>query len=159
MDEQAVLLANFQRDLPNGLQEGLGLDIADGAADLRNHHVGVCLFAHAVHEFLDLIGDVRNDLHGRAEVFAPALLVQHVPVDLAGGQVGILVQIFVNETLIVSQIQIRFRAVLCDIHFAVLIGAHGSGVHIDIGIQLLSGDLQASRFQQAAKGGGGNALA
>ena len=35
------------------------------------------------------------------------------------------------------QIQIRFAAVLGHVHFAVLIGTHGTGVHIDIGVELL----------------------
>ena len=35
VDEQAVLLPYFQRDLAHRLQEGLGLDITDGAADFR----------------------------------------------------------------------------------------------------------------------------
>ena len=102
MDEQTVLLAHLQRNLPDSLQKGLGLDIADGAADFGDYHIGVRLLAHPVDEFLDFIGDMGNDLNGGAKVFPPALLVQHIPVDLTRGQVGKLVQILVDEPLIVT---------------------------------------------------------
>ena len=91
MDKEAVLPADLQRDLANGLQKRLGLDVADGAADLRDNDVRVGLFADGVDEFLDLVRDVRNDLHRRAEIFAAPLLVEDVPVDLTGRQIGILV--------------------------------------------------------------------
>ncbi len=35
----------------------------------------------------DLVGDVRNHLHGAAEVVAAPLLVDHRLVDLSGGEV------------------------------------------------------------------------
>ena len=47
VDEQAVLPPYLQSDLPDGLQEGLGLDIADGAADLGDDHIRVGLLADA----------------------------------------------------------------------------------------------------------------
>ena len=144
MDKEAVLPAHLQRDLPDSLQKGLGLNIADGAADLGDDHVGVRLLTHPIDKFLDLIGDVGDHLHGGAQILPPALLVQNVPVHLAGGEVGVFVQILVDEPLIVTQIQIRFRTVLGDVDLTVLIGAHGAGVHIDVGVQLLSGHLQPS---------------
>ena len=159
MDKQAVGRAHLQRDLPHRLQEGLGLDVANGAADFRDDHVRVGLLAHPVDKFLDLVGDVGNDLDGGAQIFPLALLVQHVPVHLAGGQVGVFVQILVNKTLVVAQVQVGFRAVLGDVHLSVLVGAHGARVHVDIGIQLLGGHLQPPGLQQSAQRRGGNALA
>ena len=58
-----------------------------------------------------------------------------------------------------AQIQVGLRAVVGDEDFAVLIGAHGAGIHVQIGIQLLVGDLQAPLLQKAAQGRGGDALA
>ena len=45
------------------------------------------------------------------------------------------------------QIQIRFRTVLGHINLAMLVGTHGAGIYIDIRVQLLCGDFQASGFQ------------
>ena len=159
MDKEAVLPAHLQGDLPDRLQEGLGFDVADGAADLGDDHVGVGLTAHAVDEFLDLVGDMGDHLDRRAKVFSPALLVQHVPVDPAGGQVGPLVQILVDEALIVSQVQVGFGPVLGDVDLPVLVGAHGAGVHVDVGVQFLGGYLQPPGLQQTAQGGRRDALA
>ena len=100
-----------------------------------------------------------NHLHGGAKVFAPALLIQHIPVHLAGGEVGVFVQILINEALIVSQVQIGLGAVFGDIDLSVLIRAHGAGVHVDIGVQLLCRDLQSPGLQQPAQRRGSNALA
>jgi hypothetical protein len=41
----------------------------------------------ALDVFLDLVGDVRDDLHGLAQVVAAAFLLEHALVDLAGGEV------------------------------------------------------------------------
>ena len=159
MDKQAVLLADLQRNLTNCLQKGLRLDVTDGAANLRNHHVGIGLFANAIDEFLDLIGNMRNYLNCGTQKFSSAFLVQYIPVDLTGGQIGVLVQVFIDKALVVTQVQVCFCAVFCNIYLAVLIGTHGAGVHIDIGVQLLRGNFQSAGLQQASKGGSGNSFA
>ena len=159
VDEQAVLLPYLQRDLAHRLQEGLGLDIADGAADFGDDHIRVGLPADAVDELFDLIGHVGNDLNRGTQILAPAFLVQHVPVHLSGSQVGELIQVFVDEALVVTQVQIGLRAVLGDVDLAVLVGAHGAGVNVDVGVQLLGGDLQSPRLEKTAKRRRGDALA
>ena len=100
-----------------------------------------------------------DDLDGLAQIRALALLVQDVPVDLAGGQVGVLVQVLVDEALIVAQVQVGLGAVVGDEHLAVLQGAHGAGVHVDIGVQLLAGHLEAAAFEQPPQAGRGDPLA
>ena len=137
MDKERVLAPLLKADLARGLQKGLAFNVTGGAADLGDDHVGICLRSHMVDKVLDLLCDVRDDLHGLSEVLAAPLLVQHVPVDLAGGKVGPAVQVFVDKALVMPQIQIRLAAVLGHIDLAVLIGAHGAGVHIDIGVKLL----------------------
>ena len=159
MDKEAVLCAYLQGNLPHGFQKRLGFNVTNGAADFCNDHIGIGFLCHGIHKFLDFVGDVGNHLHGGTQVFAAALLIQHVPVDLAGGEIGVFIQIFINEAFIVTQIQVGFRAVLGDIHLAVLIGTHGARVNIDIGIQLLGGNLQSSGLQESAQGRGGDALA
>ena len=100
-----------------------------------------------------------DHLHGLAEVLAPALLVQHIPVDLAAGQIGEAVQILVDEALIVPEVQIGLTAVLSDVDLAVLIGAHRARVHVDVGVQLLCRHLQPAAFQQPPQTRGGDTLA
>ena len=45
-----------------------------------------------------------------------------------------------------SEIEIRFGAVLGDEHLSVLIRAHRSGIDIYIGVEFLRGYLESARF-------------
>ena len=58
-----------------------------------------------------------------------------------------------------AQIQIRLSAVVGDEDLPVLIRIHGTGVHVQIGVQLLNLHPQAPLLQKAAQGRGGNPLA
>ena len=100
-----------------------------------------------------------DDLNGTAEVLALTLPVQHVPVDLTGGDGRVDGQVLIGEALVVTQIQIGLGAVIGDEHLAVLIGAHGARVHVQVRIQLLVGHLQAALLQQTAQRSSGDALA
>ena len=81
VDEDRVLAADVVAELADRLEERQRLDVADRAADLDDHDV--VLRREAPHRRLDLVGDVRNHLHRRAEVFAAALLGDDVEVDAA----------------------------------------------------------------------------
>jgi hypothetical protein len=52
----------------------------------------------------------------------------------------------VRETLVVTQIQIRLRAVIGDKYLAVLKGRHGAGIDVQIRIEFHQVDAQASAF-------------
>ena len=149
----------LQRDLPRRLQEGLALDVAGRAADLGDDHVRAGLFLQTVNEVLDLLRDVRDDLHGLPQVFPAALLVEHVPVDLAGREVGKAVEVLVDEALVVSEVEVGLAAVLGHVDLAVLIGAHRPGVDVDIGVELLRRDLEPAALEQPPQRGRRDPLA
>ena len=100
-----------------------------------------------------------DDLDSLAQVGTLALFVQHIPVDLAGSQVGVFVQVFIGKTLVMAQVQVGLGAVVSHKDLAVLQRAHRAGVHVDIRVQFLACHFQAAGLQQAAQAGGGNALA
>ena len=158
MDEQHVAHRPLRRHLADGLQEGLGLDIAHRAADLGDDHVHI-LALHGIDAAFDLVGDVGDDLDRCAQIVAPALAVQHGPVYLAGGDGAVAGQVLIHEALIVAQVQVRLRAVVSDEHLAVLIGAHGAGVHIDIGVEFLVPHPDAPLLQKPPQGRRADALA
>ena len=89
---------------------------------------------------------MRNNLHSRAKVFAATFLVQHIPVNLTCGKIGIFVEIFINKALVMTEIQVGFSTVLGHIYFTVLIRAHCTGINIDIRVKLLCGNLETSCF-------------
>ena len=87
---------------------------------------------------------MRDDLHALSKVFAGAFLAQHFLVDLAGGDVRLLAQIHVKETLIVADVEIGFGAVLGDIDFAMLERIHSARINVDVRIELLLQNLDAT---------------
>ena len=146
-------------ELAQRLEERQRLDVADRAADLGDHEVHVLRLGHEPDPVLDLVGDVRDHLHGAAEVVAAALAPDHRVVDRAGGDVRAARGVGVGEALVVAEVEVGLRAVLGHEDLAVLERAHRARVHVDVRIELLEGDAEAARDQQAADGGGGDALA
>ena len=76
VQEEHVVAADLAAHLSGGLEERQRLDVADGAADLVDHDVDVRA-GHRQHLVLDLVGDVRDHLHGVAQEVAAAFLGDH----------------------------------------------------------------------------------
>src|SRR5690606_9948623 len=128
-----------------------------GAADLDQGHV--VAFGGLVDAAPDLVGDVRDHLHGRAEVVATALLADHGFVDPAGGDRIAAAQAGAHEALVVAQVQVGLGTVVGDVDLAVLERAHRARVHVDVRVQLHHRDLQATGLEDGRKRSGGDALA
>ena len=198
MEETAVLSADLLHQLTNGLQEDGALDIADGATDLNETDVGLVALlvdgtagnggdpilvrsAQGLTTYLDLVGDVGNDLDGLAEIVAAALALNDSLVDLrgmsgrrraylAGGDVVVSAELHVEESLVVAEVQIGFATISQNVDLSVLVGGHGAGIAVlgvddvcgrtyDVGIDLDGRDLQSVRLQQNAEAADGNAFA
>lgn len=99
-----------------------------------------------------------DNLYGGSQVFPLSFFIDHRLVDFACRHVGGFGQIFINETFVVSQIEIRFRAVISDKDLAVLVRTHGTGIDIDIRVKFLNGNFVPSVFQKTAEGSGGDAF-
>ena len=108
---------------------------------------------------LDLVGDVRDHLHGASEVVAAPLLLDDALVDLAGRPVGVLRGQRAGEALVVTEVEVGLGAVVGHVDLAVLIRAHRPGIDVDIRIELLQRDPVAVTFEEAPDRGGGQALA
>jgi hypothetical protein len=68
----------------------------------------------------DLIRDVGDHLHGGPEILTAPLLRDHRQVNPPGRDVIHLRQRAVDEPLVVTQVEIGLRAVVGDVHLAVL---------------------------------------
>ena len=123
MDVEHVPLAHVLAHLADGFEEGLPLDVADGAADLDDGDVGLKLARGVYDATLDLVGDVGDDLDRAAEEVAAALRGDDFTVDLARGDVVQLGQVFIDEALVVTQVEVGLGAVVGDEDFAVLVRA------------------------------------
>ena len=152
-----VVVAQLDAELADRLEERQRLDVAHRAADLDHAHVGVAR-AHA-DAVLDLVGDVRDHLHGRAEVVAAAFLGDDALVDAPGREVAVAAGRGAHEALVVAEVEVGLRAVVGDEHLAVLERAHRARVHVDVRVELDHGDLEAARLEDRAQRGGRDALA
>ena len=154
-----VVAAELRAQLADGLEERQALDVADRAADLDEHDVDVARGRDAQDAVLDLVGDVRDHLDGRAEVLALALAADDGVVDAAGGRVRGARRVLVDEALVVAEVEVGLGAVLGDEDLTVLVGRHRARIDVHVRIELLHADLEAPRLEQRAQRGGGDALA
>ena len=157
--EGHVLAALLVAHLPDGLEERQRLDVAHRAADLDDDHVGRRGARGLPDARLDLVGHVRDDLHGAAEIVAAPLPLDDRVVDRAGGDVGDAAEVLVGEALVVAQVEVGLGAVLGHVHLAVLVRAHRARVDVEVGVALLQRHLEPARLEQGAERGGGDALA
>ena len=100
---------------------------------------------------LDLVRDVRDHLHRRAEEVALALLAQHGVPDRARAVARVAREVLVDEALVVADVEVGLGAVLGDEDLAVLERAHRARVDVQVRIELLELDAQAARLQQPAE--------
>src|SRR6266513_1179011 len=145
VDVAGVVRAELEAHLPHRREERQRLDVSDRAADLDDRHFRFACAAGD--ERLDLVGDMRDHLHGAAEVVAAALLPYHRIVDLTGGEVVVPVHPGRLETLVVAQIEVGLGAVLGDEHLPVLEGAHRAGIDVDVRVELEESNFDAARFE------------
>ena len=58
-----------------------------------------------------------------------------------------------------AKVEVGFCPVIGHVDLAMLIGAHGAGINVYVGVELLNGDGVAVAFQQASDRSGSKALA
>ena len=159
MNEAHVFGALLATPLAHGLDEGLGLDIAHRAADLGDDDVGLRAVCQAADAILDGVGDMRDNLHRAAQKVTPALPGDEALVDGALSDIGIMREVLVDEALVVPQVEVALEAIVGDEDLAMLEGAHGAGVDVEIGVHRLHGDLVATGLEQGTERGRRDALA
>lgn len=158
MDHDAVLRTNLMLELSDSLKEWLAFDISNGSADLDYRYLSILCIGISVESVFYLIGDMWHYLYCVSSEITMALLLKDAPVYLSGCYIRILVETFVYKTLIVTEIQICFGAVVSDKNFAVLDRVHCSRINIDIRVELLACDFISSHLEKTSKRSSSNTL-
>jgi hypothetical protein len=153
VDVHALAPPDVDRELADGLEERQRLDVAHRAADLGDDDVDVARLGDQADALLDLVGDVRDDLDGAAEVVAAALAADHRVVDAAGGDVRRARRVRVRVALVVAEVEIGLGPVLGHEDLAVLIGRHRAGIDVDVRVELLQADGESAGHEEAADRG------
>jgi hypothetical protein len=148
VDVERVLAADVLAQLPNRLDEGETLDVADGAANLDEDDVDVV--RDGANAVLDFVGDVGNDLNRATEVVAAPFFLNYRQINLARCPVVVARRGRAREALVMAKVQIRLRSVVGDIHLPVLIRTHRARVDVDVGVELLQRYLVSVSLQERA---------
>ncbi len=142
--------------MPDGFEERLRLDVTHRAAHFDDDDVEP--FRGVAHATLDLVGDVRNDLHRTAQIVAAAFLADHLGVDAAGGEVVLARHAHAQKPFVVAEVEVGLRAVGGDVDLTVLERAHRAWIDVDVRIHLHDVDLEIAGFENGRQRGGEDAL-
>src|SRR4029077_3532012 len=96
---------------------------------------------NAPETILDLVSNVRNYLDTFSKKISPSLLLNDRGVDLAGGDVVVLWNVDVEESLVGSDVHVRLSTVFCDEDLSVDVRVHRSRVIVEVGVDFGSRDL------------------
>jgi len=91
-------------ELADGLEKRQPFDVAHGAANFAEHEINL-VFTHGK-EILDLVGDMRDDLNGFAQIIAAPFLFQDVGIDATRGHGIRFAGRHAGEAFVMAQIQI-----------------------------------------------------
>ncbi len=130
MNIKHIVTANIFAHLPDGFQKRLAFNVADGAADFNQHHIGAGLFGQLVEAGFDLTGQVWHNLDSAAQIIAAALFGDNGGIDLAGGDVRFGREVNVNEPLVIAEVKISFGTVTGDKDLTMLVRRHGARIYV-----------------------------
>ena len=91
---------------------------------------------------------MRDDLNRRAVEIAPAFLLDNFRVNRPGCEVVPMSHRLVDESFVMAQVKVSFRAVVGYKNFAVLKRVHGSGIDVNIRIHFQHLDAQTPALKQ-----------
>ena len=141
MDKDRIFMSDIMLELTDSFKERLALNITDSTAHFNDSDTGIRVCEITVKTVLDFVGDVRDNLYCASAKVAAALFLQYRPVNFTGCDIGIFIQAFVDESLVVAEIQVGLTAIVSDKDLAVLNRVHGAGVDVDVGVKFLHGDF------------------
>ncbi len=157
VDVEHIFTPDVVRHLANRLEKRQAFDIADGPADFDDRDVHALGDPHDA--LFDLVGNVRHDLHGPAEIVSPSLLGDDGIVDATSRVIVFLGQGQRGVALVMAEIQVGLCTVVGHVHFAVLVWIHGARIDVDVRIEFEEGDLESPALEQIADRGRRQSLA
>ncbi len=149
VDADGILAPEVVSKLADGLDERKRFDVADGAADLTDDEVDIVGIGER--EFLDRVGDVRNDLDGGSEIIAAPLAGDDVPVDSPGGDVVGLARGNAGEALVMAEVEVGLGSVVGHEDLAMLVWRHRSWIDVQIGIEFPDSDGVSTRLEKRSE--------
>ena len=88
-----------------------------------------------------------STLHGFAQIVAESLLVDYMLIYFARGDVVVPMQGYIQEALIIAQIQVDFATIVKHIDFSMLEGRKRARIYVYVGVDLDGGHFEATAFE------------
>jgi hypothetical protein len=151
VDEKTILTSDLITDLAYRLNKRLPLHVADRTADFRNDDVDFSALGDQVDVILDFVDNVRDDLYRAAIITSRTFAIDHVKIHATRRDIAFGCQIYIGESLVMTDIEVCLRPVLRHENFTVLCRIHECRVDIDIRIEFLNADVQSPRDQQSTE--------
>ena len=149
MNVDARIVRGFLSELADRFKKWQALNIANRAANFNQNEIKA--FIARSDELLDSIGHMGNDLHGAAQKIPAPFLGDNVLIDAPRGYIVLLVGRPAREALVVTKIEVGFRPIVGHKHLAMLIGAHGARIDIEIGIEFSQANAVTAGLQKSAE--------
>ena len=92
------------------------------------------------------------------QIVALALSIYHRLVDSPRGNRVVACGVYTRKTLVVPQVQVGLKAVLCHVALTVLVRVQRTWVDVNVGVEFLNSHFVAACLQQLANAGGYDSL-
>jgi hypothetical protein len=126
---QKVSLPSTSFQLSHGLNEGRALDIANGATQFNDAHIGTLVgivnrySCNPLDPVLNCIRKMRHNLDGLSQIVTPTLTLNYVLIYFAGGDVILAGECDIEIALVVPEVEVDFSAIIKDKDFPVPVTA------------------------------------
>ena len=130
MDKCRISLAQIPTQLANRLYVRQRLNVTHRAANLRNHHIVLPARPKQKNAAPYLIRNMWNDLNCLPQVLATPFLMDNAFIDLTTRHAVRLRGTLIQETLVVPKIQIRFRTIIRDVAFPMLVRVQRPRIYV-----------------------------
>ena len=146
-DNTNVFTTNFVAELTDGFKERLGFNITNRATDFNNRDSSFIGLEISMEAGFDFVCHMRNDLNSSSSVITMTFFGKNRFIDFTCRDIGMLIEFFINETLVMSEIKVGFSAIIGNENLTVLDWRPGSRVNVQIRIKLLPSNLVATGFE------------
>ena len=138
MTNYDIAMTQLPNDLTHSLYIWLRLYVTHSTTNLSDHYIKFTCLAKKHHPAFDLISDMRDHLHGFAEICSFTFFVDDILINTAGSHVIGLRCRYIEETLIMPEVEIGLCAVFGHIAFAMFVWIEGARIYIDIRVKFLN---------------------
>jgi hypothetical protein len=162
--EEEIFGADPELKLPEGFQKDTRFDVPDGSTDLDQTNIG--FFATVIgwdlggslNPILDFVRNVGDNLDRLSEIISLSFFQNHMAIHLSSSNVVVLCQMDVQESFVVSQIQIGFSSIVQNEYLTMFKWRHRSGIDVQVRVDLDGRHAKTTGLQKTTHTADGNAL-